>query len=317
MDRSILEVSDVRKTFATVNAVDGLSFDVRKGEIFALLGPNGAGKTTVVRMLMGIIRPEGGTIRWSLHSDVPTPPGQADLGYLPEERGLFKEVPILRTLAYFGVLHGMKRKQATRAAEEWLERLGLADRAREKLDSLSKGNQQKVQFISSILHRPAFAVLDEPFSGLDPVNQDAFLELLRELRDGGSTILLSAHQMELIERIADRLLLINQGRRVLTGSLDAIRSGARAGNKITLRVNDAAGIDGLRAHPSIKNAELTSEGELTLLVNDDASISDLLVTLGSTFEISGVHSERVSLHDIYVQAVKRSSGTDDNVGADR
>lgn len=293
----------VEKEFDRVKAVGGLSFDVRAGEIFALLGPNGAGKTTTVRMLTGIIRPDRGTIRYTLAGAQAAWPETAQLGYLPEDRGLYKELPILRTLTYFGVLRGMNRPDATRAAEHWLERLGLGDRAKDKLDALSKGNQQKVQFIASILHRPAFAVLDEPFSGLDPVNQDAFLELIRDLRAEGMTILLSAHQMQLVERIADRILLINRGREVLQGGLEEIRRRGRASNKIILKVTGEPRLSGLAVHPAMESAALTGEGEVTLLVKDGASLSKLLVAAGLAMDITAIHSERTSLHDIYVQAV--------------
>ncbi len=236
MTSMLLETNDVTKRFGTVSAVDGLSFGVQRGEIFALLGPNGAGKTTMVRMLIGIIRPDAGSIRF-LTGDAPTntlPPQHT--GYLPEDRGLYGGIPVLKTLIFMGVIRGMERAAARLAAEQWLERLDLLDRAHEKLDTLSKGNQQKVQFIASILHRPLFAVLDEPFSGLDPINQDLFLDILRELRDGGTTVLLSAHQMQLVERLADRVLLMNRGRCILQGTIDEIRRSASASSRILLKV---------------------------------------------------------------------------------
>ena len=315
MEDVVLEVAAVEKQFATVKAVDRLSFDVRRGEIRALLGPNGAGKTTTVRMLMDIIRPDQGAIRWRLDGGAPARPQPRVIGYLPEERGLYKEVPVLRTLTYFGILRGMDREDALRSASGWLERLGLADRGRDKIDALSRGNQQKVQFIASILHRPAFAVLDEPFSGLDPVNQDLFLELLDELREDGMTILLSAHQMQLVERIADRILLINRGRSVLDGTLDEIRGSTRAANKILLKVRGNPDLASLERHRAIESVEPVSAGELMLLVAEGQPLSDLLVTLGSDLDIVGVHAERLSLHDIYVRAV-RADATGDRAGTD-
>ncbi len=232
---SVLQVESAEKQFQTVKAVDGLSFEVRAGEIFALLGPNGAGKTTMVRMLNRIIRPDRGTIRWDL-GEGDGWPASAKLGYLPEERGLYKDVPALRSLIYFGVLRGMERREAQSEALRWLERMGLGDRATEKIDAFSKGNQQKIQFIAAVLHRPSFVILDEPFSGLDPVNQDVFLQILRELRDQGTTVVLSAHQMQLVERLADRILLINRGRTVLQGSLEEIRGHADFGSKLALKI---------------------------------------------------------------------------------
>jgi ABC-2 type transport system ATP-binding protein len=217
----VLRVDGVTKRYRGVTAVDGLSFTVERQQIMALLGPNGAGKTTTVRMIQGIVPPDEGRVTLDIPGATGAPrPG---LGYLPEDRGLYKDQPIERILRFFGRLRGLSKGEARDATQSWLERFELADRRRDKLDTLSKGNQQKVQFASAVLHRPAFAVLDEPFSGLDPVNQDAFLELLSELRDEGMTILLSAHQMELVERIADRVLLMARGREVLSGDLDALR----------------------------------------------------------------------------------------------
>lgn len=220
---AILEVRSISKAFGARRAVDARSFEVRRGEVFALLGPNGAGKTTTVRMLLGIFRPDVGAVSYRFGSNGAEGYDPARIGYLPEERGLYREKPILETLAYFGVLRGLPRREATVRAAEWLERLGLADRAKEKVDALSKGNQQRVQLAAAVLHRPALAVLDEPFSGLDPVAQDFFLDLVRALRDGGTTILLSAHQMALVERAADRLLLLNGGRAILQGSVEEVR----------------------------------------------------------------------------------------------
>jgi ABC-2 type transport system ATP-binding protein len=224
----LLEIRDVEKHFASVVAVDCVSLDVERGEVFALLGPNGAGKTTLLRMILGLIHPDRGDVRF--HGDdgaVRTLP-PSDVGYLPEDRGLYPDVQVQRTLVHFGVLRGMSRNAAAQAAGEWLERMALADRAREPLKALSKGNQQKVQFISSVLHRPRFAVLDEPFSGLDPLNQDFFLALIRQLRADGTTVLLSAHQMQLVERIADRIAVLKRGRVVLEGALATLREQWRA-----------------------------------------------------------------------------------------
>ena len=308
----MLKVHSVVKQYTSVRAVDRLSFDVGEGQIFALLGPNGAGKTSMVRMLVGITRPDEGTICWRM-GEGDSRPQAADIGYLPEERGLYRDVPVLRTLTYFGILRGLQRQQAAKAAQEWLERLELADRAQDKIDALSKGNQQKVQFIAAILHQPRFAILDEPFAGLDPLNQDLFLKLFRELRDGGMTILLCAHQMQLVERLADRMLLMNRGRQVLQGGMEAIRNGQQATGKLLLQVKGEPGLDSLRAHPAVAGADFDPSGELTVLVKQGHSLSDLLVQLGSMLDIQSVRSERLSLHDIYVRAVEADSAPEEVV----
>ncbi len=311
MTSPVLSVSAIEKRYATVKAVDRLSFAVDDGEIFALLGPNGAVKSTTVRMLTGIIQPDAGSIAFRLNGESDSAPARSLFGYLPEDRGLYKELPVLRTLVYFGVLRGMARRDALRAAEEWLERLDLTDRAKEKLDALSKGNQQKVQFISSILHKPRFAILDEPFSGLDPINQDAFLELLRELRANGMTILLSAHQMQLVERVADRMLLIHQGRSVLYGTLEDFRDQSTAGARVTLRVEGVPDLDALKAHPAVDAIEQNDTSDVVLLVRRDRRLSDLLVTLGTSLQVTSIHSESLSLHDIYVGAIERANSAEE------
>jgi ABC-2 type transport system ATP-binding protein len=221
-EQPFLTVSQVHKRFATVHAVAGVSFAVQPGEIFALLGPNGAGKTTILRMLAGISRPDSGTIHWALPVSGRGTLAPEVSGYLPEDRGLYQDVPVVRTLAYFGRLRGMARPDAEAAALAWLDRLSLADRAGEKLGALSKGNQQKIQFAAAVLHRPRFAILDEPFSGLDPLNQELFLGMVRELRDAGSTVLISAHQMSLVERVADRVFLMHSGREIQYGTVAEI-----------------------------------------------------------------------------------------------
>jgi ABC-2 type transport system ATP-binding protein len=300
---AILTVRDVTKTYADVRAVDGVSLAVRPGEIFALLGPNGAGKTSLVRMLLGILPPDSGIIDYRLYTNLAAWPDPSDLGYLPEDRGLYKDIPVLRTLVYFGVLRGMRRVAARTAALKWLDRMGLADRADAKLDALSKGNQQKVQFISSILHRPAFAVLDEPFSGLDPLNQELFARLIRDLRDDGMTVLLSAHQMQLVEKLADRILLMNHGREVLSGTVDEMRQKTKAVTRLGLYVRGNADPTVFDDHPAVMGVETNGNGKLVLLLREGAVLSDLLVRAGSRLDVIEVHSERLTLHDIYVQAL--------------
>src|SRR4051812_34607727 len=229
-------------------------------------------------MLLGILEPDGGSIEYSIRGGKPRPD---DLGYLPEDRGLYKDIPVLRTLVYFGVLRGMKRAAARASAIKWLEHLGLAERANVRLDALSKGNQQKVQFISAVLHRPAFAVLDEPFSGLDPLNQEFFATVIRELRDGGMTVLLSAHQMQLVEKLADRILLMNRGREVLSGTVDEMRRQTQAVTRLGLRVNGKADPTVFDGHPAVVGVETNGNGKLVLLLRGGAVLSDLLVRAGT------------------------------------
>lgn len=300
--KTVLEVRDIEKTFSTVRAVDGLSFSVGEGEIFSLLGPNGAGKTTAVRMLVGITHPDSGSVEFSLNGSSGTAAAEL-IGYLPEERGLYRETPVLRTLVYFAVLRGMEKTLAQKAASEWLERFDLLERGQEKIDSLSKGNQQKVQFISAILHRPTFAILDEPFSGLDPINQEFFLDILRELRDGGMTVLLSAHQMNLVEKIADRVLLIDRGREVLSGTMEEIRSREADRKKLYVRAGGSVNPELIGTVDGVDRIEKADGGELVIWTSQHASLSRVIEEMSKRIEIASIHSEEFALHEIYIEAI--------------
>ncbi len=218
---SALSFHDVRKAYRAKVAVDGVSFDVEPGEIFGLLGPNGAGKTTLIRMAMDILRPDAGSV-----AVLGRPSAAADtdrVGYLPEERGLYRKQKVLDVLDYFGRLKGMRGKEVRDEAARWLERFGLAEWGKKKVQDLSKGMQQKVQIAATLLHRPSLVVLDEPFSGLDPVNTVLVKDLLRELRDAGCCVVLSTHQMDQVEELCDRIAMIDRGRLVLYGDLDTIK----------------------------------------------------------------------------------------------
>ena len=311
----VLAVNDVVKRFEGVRAVGGVSFEVRAGEIFGFLGPNGAGKTTTLRMILGITRPDSGTIVFEGRPRV----DRDRVGYLPEERGLFEEAPVVDMLVYLGALHGMKRTEARAQAGRWLERLGLADRAKAKLNTLSKGNQQKVQFAGAILHRPTLVVLDEPFSGLDPVNQELFLAIIREMRDGGVAVLLSAHQLNLVERLCDRFLLIARGAQVLAGTLDAMRhevaGGARDVMGLRLRAGTAAEVEAALEHAApgwerrLAAADGAYHAEITL--PPDADLNRLLAALSGGLRIERVEMRPLPLHEIYLRAVRHERGVSD------
>ncbi|MDX1584058.1 MAG: ATP-binding cassette domain-containing protein, partial [Thermoanaerobaculia bacterium] len=219
---TILSVREIRKTFGKVRAVDGVSFDVRRGSITGLLGRNGAGKTTTIRMITGIFYPDSGTIDWT--SADSTREAQDRLGYLPEERGLYKQMKVLEHLMFLSEIKNRKSSEVREAAEKWLRRFELWDNRNAKVEELSKGNQQKVQLIGTLLHDPELVILDEPMSGLDPVNVVLVRNIIRELRDEGMTILLSTHMMGEAERLADQIVLIHEGSIVLSGSLGEVKS---------------------------------------------------------------------------------------------
>ncbi len=212
----ILQVQNLTKRFGDLVAVDGLSFEVERGEVFGLLGPNGAGKTTTIRMILDIIPPDAGRITVLGGSPAVAQPR---IGYLPEERGLYRNVRVLDMLVYLAELKGADRSRARQRALEWLARMGLEDRAHSKVKDLSRGMQQRLQVVASIVHDPDLVFLDEPFQGLDPVNVERVKGVIADLRQEGKTVVLSTHQMNLVEVLCDRILLINRGRSVLYGPL--------------------------------------------------------------------------------------------------
>lgn len=218
-----LELDSVTKAYDDYIAVDRFSLGIREGEIFGLLGPNGAGKTSSIRMMIGITVPDSGSVRLFGHR---LSRSQLErVGYLPEERGLYKRMKILENLVFLARLKGIGVPEATRRAHRWLERLDLGRWADARVEELSKGMQQKVQFIAAVLHEPGFLILDEPFSGLDPGSAMQLKDALLELKKQGRTILFSTHRMDTVERLCDSICLINQGRGVLRGALREIKAG--------------------------------------------------------------------------------------------
>jgi len=218
----MIEVENLVKHYANVKAVDGVSFSVGEGEVFGLLGPNGAGKTTTIRTIMDIIKPDSGAVR--LMGQPMTEASKARIGYLPEERGLYKSFRLLECLTYLGALKGMPRKEASRRASALLVETGLDEYARRKVQELSKGMTQKAQFLAALVHDPALLILDEPFQGLDPINTEMLKEMLVDEQGRGKTIILSTHDMNQVEEMCNRILLINHGRVVLYGNLAEIKA---------------------------------------------------------------------------------------------
>lgn len=218
----MIKVENLVKHFASVKAVDGVTFAVEPAEIFGLLGPNGAGKTTIIRTMMDIIKPDSGSIR--LMDQPVTEASKARIGYLPEERGLYKNFKLLECLTYLGALKGMPRDEARQRAEALLERVDLSEYATRKVKELSKGMTQKAQFVAAIVHDPELIIMDEPFQGLDPVNTELLRSMLLEEQTEGKTIILSTHNMNQVEAMCNRILLINHGRAVLYGPLSEIQA---------------------------------------------------------------------------------------------
>ncbi len=301
---SALKVDSLRKAFTHVKAVDNISFSVERGDVFAFLGPNGAGKTTTLRILLDIIKADSGTVRWCLNGRDHQYPAPEHIGYLPEERGLYLDIPIIKSLVYLATIRGMDKAQARKSALEWLERLGLADRANEKLQVLSKGNQQKVQFVASILHKPLFAIIDEPFSGLDPLNQELFIGYIREINRQGTTMIISAHQMSLIEKIANKVLLINKGQHLFCGSLSELYN--IYGNKriFGLQFDSPVNKASLESLPGLEHVRYKDDFSAELTFSHSANMKGVLSQLTTIEGICDISSHKPDLHDIFLQLVK-------------
>lgn len=298
----IIQVDDLVKRYDEVVAVDQLSFEVERGELFGMLGPNGAGKTTSIRVMMAILQPDEGSV-----SVLGEPPGRAKnrVGYLPEERGLYRDLKVLDTLVYLAELKGVERSRARERAMMLLERVRLDDWAERKVKDLSRGMQQRLQFVTSIVHDPEVMILDEPFQGLDPVNTERLKDFVSELHEAGKTIILSSHQMNLVEALCDRILLINKGRSVLYGPLADIKE-QYAPNSVRVR---AAGE--LPDLPGVAAVE-EDDGAFNLTLNEETGPQELLRTLVERgVEVSTFEVAPVPLEDIFVDAVSEEEKSDE------
>jgi ABC-2 type transport system ATP-binding protein len=217
-----IELNNVRKTYDQFVAVDNISFNIEQGAVFGLLGPNGAGKTSTIRMMIGITAPDSGEIR--MFGETFHRKHLNHVGYLPEERGLYKKMKIIDQLVFLAELHGMAAGAARQKAIEWCQRLEISDKLQSKVEELSKGMQQKIQFIAALLHDPDFIIMDEPFYGLDPVNSALLKDVLLDLKKQGKTILFSTHRMDQVEKLCDSICLINHGKPVLQGNLKQVKA---------------------------------------------------------------------------------------------
>lgn len=297
-DATILQVANVHKQFDDTKAVDGVSFDVHRGEIFGLLGPNGAGKTTLIRMMLGIFQPDAGEIKFAFSPDGRFQPER--VGYLPEERGLYDNRKVCDTLVFFAGLKGLAASQARERALLWLQRLQLDKYFNRNIRELSKGMQQKVQLIAAILHEPALVVLDEPFAGLDPVNQDIFRELIFELKAKGTTILLSAHQMHLVEGLVDRIFLINKGRQILYGELREIK---RSWGEDWVTLDFQGDGEFLKNVSLVKSAQI-EDLRAQLVLKEGVRPEEFIQAIVGRLEIEQISIHKPPLHHIFVELVR-------------
>ncbi|HEY2830430.1 MAG TPA: ATP-binding cassette domain-containing protein [Thermoanaerobaculia bacterium] len=291
----ILAVRDIVKTFAHVRAVDGISFTVRRGTITGLLGRNGAGKTTTIRMITGIFMPDSGTIEWSGGSRA----FHDQVGYLPEERGLYKQMKVVEQLVFLAEIKGRRAADVRPIIDRWLERFELVEKREAKVEELSKGNQQKVQLIGTLLHDPELIILDEPQSGLDPVNMVLVRNLLRELKEEGRTILLSTHMMGEAEKMADEIILIHRGKVVLDGSLEDVR-GSFGRNTLHIEFEgDGAFLESL---PDVKRAAI-SNNTAEIALTDGSDPQKILEASMGRLRIRKFAIASPSLEEIFIERV--------------
>jgi ABC-2 type transport system ATP-binding protein len=301
MDESnaTLVVDRVTKSFGDFTAVSDLSLRVKPGRVFGLIGPNGAGKTTTIRMIVNITVPDSGRIE--LLGQPMTTAMQDRIGYLPEERGLYRKMKVGEQLRFFAELKGVSGAEADRRIDDWLKKLGLSEWKDKRAKDLSKGMQQKIQFIASVIHEPDLLILDEPFSGLDPVSVDLMKETILEQKASGKTIILSTHQMEIAERLCEDVCMINKSRKVFDGRLREIRR-SFAQNTVALRVEGADGM--LDDRELIMNVRQNGD-DTEVLLTPEASPQTLLKRLvDANVKISKFELIEPTLHDIFVAKVK-------------
>jgi ABC-2 type transport system ATP-binding protein len=293
-----LEVENLSKTYASVQAVDDLSFALEHGEILGLLGPNGAGKTTTIRMILDIIKPNDGRI--AVLGGPMSEAKKARIGYLPEERGLYPTMTLMDTLLFLGQLKGLSRADASQRIQRMLRQVELWDARELKIEALSRGMGQKAQFVAATLHEPELIIIDEPFSGLDPVNTRLIKDLLYGLRDRGAAIIMSTHQMHQVEEMCGRILLLNRGRRVLYGSLEEVRR-QFATNVIEVslqgEMGELPGVEQITEH----------NGDYRLVLEENVPPDELLKRLVNRSGVTVQRFERVqvSLDEIFVHVVGR------------
>ena len=297
-----LVLERVSKSFGDFKAVSDLSLQVKPGRIFGLIGPNGAGKTTTIRMIVNITAPDTGTIK--LFGQPMTTALQDRIGYLPEERGLYRKMKVGEQLRFFAELKDLPTREADQRIDAWLSKLQLSDWKDKRAKDLSKGMQQKIQFIASVIHQPDLLILDEPFSGLDPVSVDLMKETILDQKTSGKTIILSTHQMEIAEKLCDDICMINKSRKVFDGGLREIRR-SFAQNVVALRVE---GADGLLNDPELITNVRQNGDDTEVLLTADASPQVLLKRLvDANAKITKFELVEPTLHDIFVAKVRESA----------
>lgn len=292
---NVLEVKNLTKRFNGLTAVDNASFTVNKGEVFGLIGRNGAGKTTTIRMMLNIYFPDAGEV---LFKGKKTEQNFKDLvGYLPEERGLYKKMKVIDMLLFLSELKGKKGNEVLKSAQHYLERFDLADRKNSKVEDLSKGNQQKVQFIGTILHDPEFLIFDEPFSGLDPINTNLLKEIILEMKQKGKVVIFSTHLMEFAEKMCDSIAMIDKGKIILNGKLTQIKSQYASRN---VSLNYSGNISFLNKNSLIERIENFGNATGIRLRDENTDQQLLKLLIDNNIIVKKFNVDEISLHEIFV-----------------
>lgn len=294
----LLSIDSISKEFGGKTVVDKVSFNVKKGEIMGIVGPNGAGKSTIIRSILGIIYPDSGEINFGFNGEADIP--RSRLGYLPEERGFYKNVKVKQILLYLSGLKKYPKEKALIRIKEYFEKFDLEGKENSKIEEFSKGMAQKVQFIASVLHEPELLILDEPFSGLDPVSQDIFKAEIRALAQNGMAILLSAHQMNMVEALCDRIFLIHKGKKVLFGTMDEIKETFAEFKCVLLGENSHVDFYQM---PMVERVDVKHNVH-TIYFRKNTNPDEFLRTLPQNVNVKELHMDRISLHDIFVSIVK-------------
>ena len=302
---NLVKIENISKSFQGKYALDNVSLEIKKGEIFGLLGPNGAGKTTLIRIINQIIQADSGQIYFD---NEPLKQRHLEsIGYLPEERGLYRSMKVLDHLIFLGQLRGLKKNDALKTSELWLEKMEISSWKNKRIEELSKGMAQKVQFLGAIIHEPKFLILDEPLSGFDPINVELILSILKEMKDQGKTILLSTHNMKSVEEICDRAAIIHQSKKMCEGEVINLRETIKNGHyAIRFQGNMIAFVNALWTDfELIEKKELsTNRFEATVAMRSSAEFEDLLKVLMGQVKLEAAWEVMPSMHDVFLNNVK-------------
>jgi len=308
-----IQITNLTKRYKTVTAVDNISLTVNSGEIYALLGPNGAGKSSLVRMLVGLTQADEGSIEISDASGPRPQLSPEDFAYLPEDRGLYQDRTIVDNLGFIAELRGLDKSLAQQRIDQWLDYFDLTERKKEPMRQLSKGNQQKVQLTATLIHDPDLVILDEPFSGLDPVNQEHVMNVLTDLKQRGKTVLLSAHQMALVERLADKMLLMSHGRALAQGTLAEIRAKLQPQRVYRIECDAEVARNQWSQHEAIVDVSVVDTDLAHVTVDPYVDVQHLWPELNQHVPMRSFSPLQLGLHELYLNTIEQNNNKSKDV----